>query len=149
MNNKWIRGLLPPVVMLLIFSIFYTVCGIAPFGTKSIAWCDMEQQVIPLMLDLRHVLTGDGSMFYNGGNAGGMNMWGVYFFFVASPFSLLVCLVQESQMLTLMNLLVMLKLAVAAWSAGWYLRRRYPTLRTSWMLLLSLTYGLCGYGLLY
>lgn len=149
MNNKWIRALLPPVVMLLIFSIFYTVCGIAPFGTKSIAWCDMEQQVIPLMLDLRDVLTGDGSMFYSGGNAGGMNMWGVYFFFVASPFSLLVCLVQESQMLTLMNLLVMVKLAVTAWSAGWYLRRRYPALRTSWMLLLSLTYGLCGYGLLY
>ena len=149
MKQKYIRALLPPLVMLLIFSIFYTVCGIAPFGTKSIAWCDMEQQVIPLMLDLRHVLTGEDSIFYSAGNAGGMNMWGVYFFFVASPFSLLVCLVKESQMLTLMNLLVMWKLAVAAWSAGWYLRRRYPQLRTSWMLLLSLTYGLCGYGLLY
>ena len=114
MKQKYIRALLPPLVMLLIFSIFYTVCGIAPFGTKSIAWCDMEQQVIPLMLDLRHVLTGEDSIFYSAGNAGGMNMWGVYFFFVASPFSLLVCLVKESQMLTLMNLLVMWKLAVAA-----------------------------------
>ena len=52
MKQKYIRALLPPLVMLLIFSIFYTVCGIAPFSTKSIAWCDMEQQVIPLMLDL-------------------------------------------------------------------------------------------------
>ncbi len=147
--KKYRKLILPPLIVTCLMLLFFAVCRISPFGGKTIAWCDMEQQVIPLMLEFRDVLRGDGSMFYSFGNAGGMNMWGVYFFFVVSPLSLLTVFVSDAAMLPFMNILVILKMTLAALTAALYFRRRYPKLHTPGAVLLSVMYALCGYGFQY
>ena len=63
---------------------FYALGGFYPFGSGSISWCDMDQQVIPLLLNFKDILTGHGSVLYSLQNAGGMNFLGVFFFFLAN-----------------------------------------------------------------
>ena len=114
-----------------ILSIIYAIFGLYPFGEKTLAWCDMSQQVIPLLMELKDVLSGHSGWFLNLQNAGGMSFWGVFFFFLSSPF----------------HLSVLLSLAAAA--ASVFFKREAPNLLPPAHLALCMSYGLCGYGLLY
>ena len=89
--------------------------GLYPFGANTLAWGDMEQQVIPLMQD---ILAGKGDILLNLQNAGGMSFWGVFFFFLSSPFTFLVALVEKTQIYDLVNLLVLLKISLSAITAS-------------------------------
>lgn len=133
----------------LILSTAYAVFGLYPFGEKTLAWCDMSQQVIPLMMELKDVLSGQSGWFLNLQNAGGMSFWGVFFFFLASPLHLAVLFVDKADIYLLVNVLVLVKLAVAAGTASVFFRHEAPGLQWPAQLALSLSYGLCGYGLLY
>ena len=64
--------------------------GLYPFGWGSLSWCDMNQQLIPLFCDFKDILAGEKSLFLNFSNAGGMNFYGVFCFFLCSPFTLAV-----------------------------------------------------------
>ena len=88
--KKLIPFVVPPVGVAAIMLIVFKACGMYPFGDGSVSWCDMNQQVVPLLMDLKDVLDGKSSLFLNLNNAGGMNFYGVFFFFLASPFSFLV-----------------------------------------------------------
>lgn len=129
--------------------LFYQNQGFYPFGDGTISWCDMNQQVVPLLLNFKDIISGQGNVLYSFQNAGGMNFWGVLFFFVASPFSFLTLLVDKSQMLVFMNVLVLLKLATSAWTATFYFRRAHRSIRPEYALLLGMLYAFCGYGLLF
>lgn len=133
--------------LFLLFS--FALQGFYPFGSHTVSWCDMDQQVVPLLLNFRDIFTGHGSLFYSFQNAGGMNFWGVFFFFVASPFSFLTLLVPKSQMLLFMNILVILKTACCAATAAIYLTQSHPKLRPGFAVLLSLFYAFSGYLLLF
>ncbi len=133
---------------LLLFCGFYRFFGIYPFGDKSIVWCDMEQQAVPLLLQCKRILEQGDSLLYHPLNGGGMNFYGVFFFFLSNPFSFL-ALYTELPIPLLMNLLVPLKLSLAAAAATIWLKYRYPKLSRAPLLLLSLMYGFCGYGLFY
>jgi len=36
-----------------LFMLFYAVHGYYPFGERSVAWCDMDQQYVPLLMELK------------------------------------------------------------------------------------------------
>ena len=132
-----------------LLSAMYAVFGLYPFGSKTLAWCDMSQQVIPLLMELKDILSGQSGIFLNLQNAGGMSFWGVFFFFLASPFHILVLFVDKADIYMLVNVLVLAKLSLAASTASLFFHREAPGLRMSAHLALCVSYGLCGYGLLY
>ncbi len=143
----WAFFVVPPLLTALVLGILYAVGGLYPFGGKTLAWCDMNQQVIPLMMQLKDAFRSNGTLLFSSA-AGGMNFWGVLFFFLASPFSLLCLLVEKKDFPFLMNVLVMLKLSLCALTAAFYFRKRVPALGTL-AVPLSTAYALCGYGLMY
>ena len=122
-----------------------------PFGNNTISWCDMNQQVVPLLLDFKDMLEEGSGFFLSFANGGGMNFWGVFFFFLASPFSFLVLLVDKADVLGFMNVLTALKLACCALTANLYFRKSCRRQGLSpWVgVLLSLLYAFSAYGLLY
>ncbi len=132
-----------------VLSIIYAVFGLYPFGEKTLAWCDMSQQVIPLLMELKDVLSGNSGWFLNLQNAGGMSFWGVFFFFLSSPFHLSVLFVEKADIYLLVNILVLIKLSLAAAAASVFFKREAPNLLPPAHLALCMSYGLCGYGLLY
>ena len=138
-----------PLLTAVFLLLFYALAGYYPFGSGAISWCDMDQQVIPLLLNFKDILSGEGSALYSLQNAGGMNFWGVFFFFIASPFSLLTLLVPKSQMLLFMNILVLLKLATCAFTATLYFLRTKHRLTPEIAVLFGLFYAFSGYGLLF
>lgn len=131
-----------------LFALFYALFDIYPFGVKSIVWCDMEQQAVPLLLQYKQILQRGESLLYTQLDAGGMSFYGVFFFFLSNPFSFFV-LLTDMPVSSLMNLLVPLKLAMASGSMVIMLRRQNPKLSPAFAVLLGLMYGFCGYGLMY
>ncbi len=138
-----------PLLTAVFLLFFYALGGFYPFGNGTISWCDMDQQVIPLLLNFKDILTGHGSALYSLQNAGGMNFWGVFFFFLASPFSLLTLFVDKSDLLLFMNILVLIKLCTCAFTATLYFTRTKRNLRPELAALFGLFYALSGYGLMF
>lgn len=140
---------LAPICTAGILAAIFAAFGLFPFGEKTLSWCDMNQQVIPLMLDFKDILAGKGSLFLNLQNAGGMNFWGVFLFFLSSPFTFLVVFVEKSQIFLFVNLLVWAKMMVCAFTAGVFFQKRFPLLSLPEATGLSTLYAFCGYSLFY
>lgn len=120
-----------------------------PFGDKTLAWCDMRQQVVPLILDFKDILAGKGDFFLNMQNASGMNFYGVFLFFISSPLTFLCCLVDKADMMVFMNLLTVIKAGLCALTAGIYFRVCHKKLSPYFSVLLSVMYALGGYLMLF
>ena len=123
--------------------------GMYPFGWGTVTWCDMNQQLIPLLCDFKDILSGNSSMFLNFSNAGGMNFYGVFFFFLSSPFSFSVAFVEKADIPFLMNVLVVLKLSLAAFFASFVLERISKNITPAISVALGTAYALCGYAMLF
>ena len=130
-----------------VLSAVYAVFGLYPFGGKTLSWCDMSQQVIPLLMEMKDVFAGKAGWFLNMQNAGGMSFWGVFFFFLASPLHLSVLFVEKPDIYLLVNVLVLIKLSLSAAAASVFFRREAPSLPLLAHFGLCIGYGLCGYGL--
>lgn len=141
--------LLAPVAALLLLTVFFACAGLYPFGKYAVSWCDMNQQVLPFLLDLKDILSGQGNLFLNMQNGGGMNFWGVFLFFLSSPFSLLAAFVDKQDMQLFMNVLVALKMAACALTASVFFRYRLPRLKWHCNVILGVMYAFCGFALLF
>jgi uncharacterized membrane protein YfhO len=138
-----------PVVTAGILCIVFLLYGLFPFGEKTLSWGDMTQQVVPLLMQFRNILTGQDSLLYTFQAAGGMNFWGVFLFFLASPFSFLVLLVPKTEMILWINLLVVLKMMTCAFCAQIFFSRIFRRMGLAFQMLLSVSYAFCGYVMLY
>lgn len=141
--------LLTPLIIISLVLILFKVNNLYPFSNDSIAWCDVCQQVIPLMNDFKDIIDGKQSITYNFANAGGMSFFGVFFFFLSSPFSILVVFIDKSQMMNFINLLVMFKMAMIGLTSSWYFRKKYPNNSVLFNIGLSLLYTFCGFVVMY
>lgn len=141
--------LISPLLVIFIVSLIYAFYGIFPFGSKTVAWCDLKQQTIPLLMDLKDILDGKSDLFYSAASCGGMNFWGVFLFFLASPFYLTVKFVQKQDIIYLVNILLALKLALCAFTATFYFSVSFERLAKKYTVLFGLIYAFCGYGLMY
>lgn len=147
-NRKIYYPLIAAVSAAALYLIYYALFGFYPFGERSIAWCDMEQQYLPLLMELRNALRGDGSLLLGQGGAG-MSFWGVYLFFVSSPIGFISAFIPQSEMLHLLNILTVLKAALAGASAEFFLVRKFPKLRAAHGIILSMMYAFSGYVMMY
>ena len=112
---------LSPILTLILFLILSKINNIAPVGENTVSWCDLNQQGIPLLNQLKDILEGKQSI--NGNMlAGGMSYFGVFFFYIASPFSFLVIFVDKSYMQAFVDVIIMLKMATAAFTFSFYLK---------------------------
>lgn len=147
--KKYAVCLLAPAAALLLLSVFFASAGIYPFGQYAVSWCDMNQQVLPFLLDFKDILAGQGNLFLNMQNGGGMSFWGVFLFFLSSPFSLLAAFVDKQDMQLFMNVLVALKMAACALSASVFFRYKLPRLKWHCITILGVMYAFCGFALLF
>lgn len=139
---------LSPIVVFLAMLIFFNAEGMYPFGDKTLSWCDMDQQVVPLLMNLKDILSGKEGFFFSFKNAAGMNFYGVFFFFLSSPFSLLIAFVEKSQIALFANILVALKMSVIALTSSVYFMKKNKNAAIL-NLFLSVLYAFSGYVMMY
>ncbi|HEX3038579.1 MAG TPA: YfhO family protein [Oscillospiraceae bacterium] len=148
MKKRWYY-LLAPIATAVLVLIIYFNYHLYPFTSQTLAWCDMKQQVIPILLDFKNILSGQSNMFLNLSNAGGMSFWGVFLFFISSPFSFLVAFIDKSAIYVFVNILVLLKMSLCAFTASIFFGRQFKKLYPAQNIALSVMYAFCGYTMMY
>lgn len=148
MSKKHVYWMSPCFVAGILLSV-YAAYGLFPFGTGTISWCDMNQQVIPILMDFKDILSGKSDLFLNLQNAGGMSFIGVFLFFISSPFSFLAAFVEKADFYYFVNVLLLLKLMACSAAADFFFLRKFPRLDILQTVSLSVMYAFCGYAMFY
>lgn len=147
--NKILLPILSFVAVLLLFFIIFAINNIYPFGELTVSWCDMNQQTIPLLCEFKDILSGKESFWLSQKNAGGMNFFGVYFFNLSSPFTYLVAFFDKADMPLAVNLMVVLKLSLAAAMMSVFLNYAVRGCSPLVVISLSISYAFSGYAMMY
>lgn len=99
---------LPALLMTLVFAL----CGICPFGSRSLGVMDMSHQYLSFLYSLRDILSGEASLFYLPSMCLGGNMTGVAAYYLLSPLNLLTCLFPRENMLEAVSILFILRVSL-------------------------------------
>ncbi|MBQ7529152.1 YfhO family protein, partial [bacterium] len=148
-REDWLKLLLPPIITASFMLIIFASCGMYPFGDLSIVKSDGTRQFIPLLADFKDILEGKSSIFLNQQVSGGINFYGIYLYYLSSPFNFLVKFVDKNKLFGFFNILLMLKMIVISFSATYCLTILHKKLNVFWTVLFSLTYAFCGYTVIY
>ncbi len=133
---------LSAAVMLLI----YVAKDVYPFGESSVLVLDLNGQYVQFFAAFRAMLHGDGSLLYSFSRSLGGEFLGIYTYYLASPFSLLVGLFSEEGILEALLLIFVLKAGTAGLSFGAFLHyteRPHKALTVA----LSILYALSSYSI--
>ena len=118
--------------------------GVYPFGGESFLTEDLKYQYIDFFTWYRGVLTGEHSIFYSFAQGLGSNTWGLYSYYLASPFNLLIMLFSEEHLTLAIFIITGLKLGCIGLAMGFFLRRRFE-LPYAWSLLFAVSFAFSGW----
>jgi len=137
--------LLPMAIMYLL----YLVKGIHPFGDESVLVLDLNGQYVYFYEALRNAVFGDKSLLYSFSRSLGGEFLGIYAYYIASPFSYIVCLFPQSRILEALLTIFLLKTGISGLTFGYYLHKttRNPNKYTVWIF--SVLYALCSYAIVH
>ncbi len=131
-------------VSMIILLVSYFIFGIYPFGKESVLVLDLNGQYVYYFENLRDAFWGNGSFFNSWSRNLNGEIIGMYAYYLASPFTLVVMLLPRSIMTTSLLIMQMLKVGTAAITFCWYLRDSKKTAPYT-ALIFALMYSLMGY----
>lgn len=134
------------IATFVILLVAFALCGLAPFGSYSLAYWDADIQYLDFFAYYKDVLEGKNSIDYTSSSYLGGNTVGLYAYYLASPFSLLVVLFPKEQLPVFIDILVLLKLSLCAATMAFYLTRRFRVRslgRLPLCVALGVAYALC------
>ena len=149
-RRKWyVRLFLCCVSFAVVFGIVnlvYLKLGMEPFGTKTVAIDDAKIQYIDFFTYYVDVLHGVRSLTYDFSNMLGGSSAGMFSYYLASPFNLLLYFFGKKGVYRFFNVAVALKLSTAGATFSWYLQRRFADrIRPVFVIALSMGYALMQY----
>ena len=117
MKKKYfISGLVVAVILLIVF----LVKGMYPFGKNYIMWGDMYEQIVPMYYNFYDVIRNGKSILidYTGGVAS--SFIPNFFYYILSPFTLLVLLFKRSNIPNVVNIIVLLKIVLSTVTCNYF-----------------------------
>ncbi len=75
---------------------FYISRAVFPIGEGSVLILDLNGQYVSFFEELRNKLLGGGSLLYSWSRTLGGEFLGIFAYYLASPFSLIVCLFRHA-----------------------------------------------------
>lgn len=117
---------------------------IYPFGDNSFLTNDLKYQYIDFFAWFRRVLLGEANLRYSFSQGLGMNTWGLYSYYLASPFNLLCVLFPQDKLTLFVFVISALKLGCAHISSAWYVQKRFGLSKPA-AFLLSLSFTFCSW----
>lgn len=115
-----------------------------PFGDDSFLTNDLKYQYIDFFAWFRRVLLGEANLRYSFSQGLGMNTWGLYSYYLASPFNLLCVLFPADKLTLFVFTITALKLGCIHISSAWYAQKRFD-LSMPAAFLLSLSFTFCSW----
>lgn len=134
--------ILPVGIMYLAYSLF----GVHPYGDGSVLVLDLNGQYVYYYEAYRDALVGDGSLIYDWSRNLSGNMFGIFAYYLASPFMILVCIFPRSAMCGAIETIQLLKMGCSALTFAYFLKKTAdkPPRNTS-VVIFSLMYSLMSY----
>ena len=112
----------------LLVAFYFAIRGAFPFGSSSVLTVDLGQQYIDFFAYLRQTLLGNpGQLFYAFNKGLGGDMFGVFAYYLLSPFNLLVVLFPADLLDVAVFVIMILKISTAGLTMGWYAKRHAIT----------------------
>lgn len=115
-----------------------------PFGDNSFLTNDLKYQYIDFFAWFRRVLLGEANLRYSFSQGLGMNTWGLYSYYLASPFNLLCALFPADKLTLFVFIITALKLGCIHISSAWYVQKRFGLSKPA-AFLLSLSFTFCSW----
>ena len=137
-----LAGGIPAVIMYFI----YLSQGIHPFGDGSVLVLDLNGQYVYFYEAIRNWVYGDTSLLYSFSRALGGEFMGILAYYVASPFTFIVCLFPQSRILEALLTIFLLKTALLGITFGYYLHKTVPSLKKIPVIAFSILYALTSYA---
>lgn len=115
-----------------------------PFGDNSFLTNDLKYQYIDFFAWFRRALLGEANLRYSFSQGLGMNTWGLYSYYLASPFNLLCVLFPADKLTLFVFVITALKLGCIHVSSAWYVQKRFDLSKPA-TFLLSLSFTFCSW----
>lgn len=104
-----------------IYGVVFMLLGVAPFGSKSILVTDLHTQYVQFYTYLYDVFKDGKSIFYSWEGGMGLNFIGVFAYYLASPFSILILFFDRAHIPEAIMLMTLLKVGLAGVTMTYYL----------------------------
>ncbi|NHM14529.1 YfhO family protein [Xiamenia xianingshaonis] len=130
----WAGGFVLPILVLCALA---AAGGVYPFGPASFLADDLQYQYVDFYSWYQRVLGGEEALLYTSSQALGSNAWGLFSYYLSSPFNLLLPLFGDSYTLFAF-VACALRLGAMQVAMMFYLHRRFPGVRA-----LGLPLALC------
>ena len=115
-----------------------------PLGDNSFLTNDLKYQYIDFFAWFRRVLLGEANLRYSFSQGLGMNTWGLYSYYLASPFNLLCVLFPADKLTLFVFVISALKLGCIHISSAWYVQKRFGLSKPA-TFLLSASFTFCSW----
>lgn len=133
--------LIPALIMWLIYICLQTF----PFGEESVLVLDLNGQYVYFFEGLRDILLGESSPIYSFSRALGGEFFGIFAYYLSSPFSFLVLLFPKSIITEALLLMFLLKVGSCGLTFGIYIEATRKRSKTA-TVMFSCMYALCAYA---
>lgn len=127
-----------------LFVVLAAVGHVYPFGDNSFLTDDLKYQYIDFFAWFRRVLLGEANLRYSFSQGLGMNTWGLYSYYLASPFNLLCVLFPADKLTLFVFAIAALKLGCIHISSAWYVQKRFGLSKPA-AFLLSASFTFCSW----
>ena len=125
----------------------YLSMGIHPFGTGSVLVLDLNGQYVYFYEALRNAVYGETSLLYSFCRTLGGEFLGIYAYYVASPFSYIVCLFPQERILEALLCIFLLKSGISGVTMSYYLTKISDRVNKTSAVTFSLLYAMCSYAI--
>ena len=136
-------------VTLLIFIILFLIKNIYPFGNKTILIGDLSGQIVPYYYYLYDCIKGGSSFLINFTSSNGVNFFGIITYYLFNPLSLLVLLVERSDIHLFMSIIIALKILICNITCLYMVKKLFKNINSLLSVCLALLYGFSAYGLVF
>ncbi|MDD3241730.1 MAG: YfhO family protein [Bacilli bacterium] len=145
MKKNYLITIISIVTMLIIL---FVGKEIFPFGSNSLIWGDMHDQVTSFYYKIYDTFKGNSSLLIDFTSSGGINFLGILAYYVLSPFSLLVLLFSRSDIYLVVSIIIALKVLASGVTFQYLLNKLFKNIPWYYSSLLSIMYAFNAYNIL-
>lgn len=128
-----------------VMALLYTSIGVWPGSKNSVLVLDLNAQYIYYFEEFREIILSGDSILYSFKRALGGEFMGIFAYYLASPFSLIVALFPKENILDAMELILVLKCGFTGLAFGYFITEKLP-LRPAPAVMFSSLYALTSFA---
>ncbi len=113
------------IIPLIIMYIVYAVFKVHPWGDNSVLVLDLNGQYVYYYEALRDAFWGDGSFIYSWNRNLSGEMFGIFAYYLLSPFMLIICILPRTMMCGAIEIIQLLKIGTSAVAFAFFIRKSY------------------------